>query len=1322
MFLSLHTDTTTYRKHSNDMNKTLYIVFFFICMISPATLSARTFRQLGIKEGFSSRQVFRINKDSAGFVWAFTHLGVDRYDGNEIRHYELDKTMEAKDYILSSSIMTCDRTGKLWISLKNGKIYSYDKLTDRFILQIDLRSAMSDPFLFLNDILFDDDNELWLSLSSGIYHFDPQTQAVKAAGLSNEYINRLVQLGDGSFVAGTHTHLYQLWKDQEKRTFSSESLIRFPWEVKTESLFSYGEMLFVGTFSDGLYQVDLSAGKVTSLQGFIPSVPIRAFGMLSDQTLLVGTDGSGMYRVRLSDGKLMEHFVANEDDEGSLNGNTVSDILVDERDCIWVSTYTNGIGYFNPDYPEIRWIRHGRHNPNSLISSHVNVILEDSDGDLWYGTNNGISLYQPTPNKWTHFLHKEESNSVYSGVILTLCEDHRKHIWAGGYGTGVYSIDKRTGEVRKAKARTSPDTTGIATDYIYSIYSDGEELYFGGIEGELTCYNLRTDTYTYYPVTCIGDIKAGAGDKLLLAECGGLVVLDKLTREINRYHQLGDFVLQYPIRCLLESSTGKIWMASDGNGLLCYDPATEHLRTYTSLHGIESNSINNVVEDNSGQIWFNTEKNLYCLDPETGKIISMNEFLYVDWGHYNPNASIRLGNGDLALGTADGVVVFSPDFKYEDTEAIQLIFTDFKLLYQSVVAGKEGSLLERAINETPAVRLKYVQNSFSLSFSAIGFVYPHRIRYEYMLEDFNKEWQYTDTPRDVDYMNLPAGKYTFRLKAIDKYNNDIVAERSLAVVIGRPFWATYQAFLFYLIIVGSIGYLFIQFVRHRIKEYNSKEKIRSFISIAHDIRTPITLIKAPLSDLRIHEGLSDDQRKSLDVASKNAEKLFEMVTQLLDLQKTDLHPEKLTLSPQHLQTYLQDILTDFRMAAIQKGLDLQLTVQPGFPEVWFDKGKMNKIMDNLLSNALKYTEKGSILVNATYERHFWSIEVRDTGIGIPEKEHKNLFQQFYRAANAINSSETGSGIGLVLVKKMVKQLDGKVTFSSTEHSGSSFMITFPWKADSPDLSETVVRKEAVAAYADPGAQDSPSPAKNVLLLAEDDKDTREYLTENLSKEYEVVSVPDGVQALKLAKDINPDIIISDVIMPGLEGDEMCRILKSSMNTSHIPIILLTALSERENVISGLEAGANDYIIKPFDFSVLKVRIRNILQSRQHLRETVLSLESSPEEVDYTSQLDREFLDRTIEIINQELSNPEFSISDFCRMLGMSRTSVYNKLKTLTDQSPNDFIRIIRLNRSKELLTSRKYTIGEVSYMVGFSDPKYFSTCFKKQFGVSPSKV
>ncbi len=1307
-------------QHNQMMTRNLYIVFLFIFI--PLTTTARTFRHLGIKEGLSSRQVFRINKDSVGFIWAFSHLGVDRYDGNEIRHYELDRTLEAKDYILSSTVMVCDKTGTIWISLKNGKIYSYNKHTDRFLLQIDLASVLSETTVILNDILFDDDNQLWLCLSSGIYHFDPQTKEVKLAGLTDEYVNRLVQMEDGHFVAGTNTSLFRLKKEEQNAVFSSVSLIRFPREIRTESLLPYKDKLFIGTFSDGAFMMDMYTGRVTSFHDFIPSVPVRAFAALPDDTILVGTDGSGVYQIGLSDGHFVNRFIANEDDEGSINGNTVSDILVDERGCIWISTYTNGISYFDPDYPEIQWIKYGRNNQNSLISSHVNVVLEDSDGDFWYGTNNGISLYQPSTGQWRHFLNTHAGDTGHSRVIITLCEDNKKEIWAGGYGTGVFNINKRTGNVQRARTRTQGADSGIATDYIYSIHLDGDKLYFGGIEGELTCYDTRTKKYEYYPVVCIGDIKSGSNDKLLIAECGGLAIFDKVTKEITWHRTFGDYNLQYPIRCLLESLEGVVWMATDGNGLIGYHPDSGVVEVYTSADGIESNSINNVVEDTWGRIWFNTEKNLYCLDTKSKKIISMNEFLDITWGHYNPNASIRLRNGDLALGTAEGVVIFSPYFEYEDKNAMDLIFTDFKLLYQSVEVGREGSLLEQAINETSKVRLKYTQHSFSLSFSTINFLHPHRIRYEYILENFNKDWQRTNSIGEVDYMNLPSGKYTFRLKAIDKYSQETIAERSLEILIGKPFWATYWAILIYLTIVGVIAYLSVQFTRHKIKEYNSRERIRSFISIAHDIRTPITLIKAPLSELGMQEGLSDESRKSLDVASKNAEKLFEMVTQLLDLQKADLHPEKPVLSQQDITSYLEDIMTDFRIAAMQKSIDVQLTVQSGFPKVWFDKGKMNKILDNLLSNSLKYTEAGSISICATYNSKEWSVEIRDTGMGIPEKEQKKLFTQFYRAGNAINSDKVGSGIGLLLVKKVIGQLGGKITFTSTENVGSSFTITFPLQDTSWETAEAAEQKAIVPLNPVSEKQASASTAKNVLLLAEDDKDMRDYLTENLSKEYEVVSVMDGGKALELAREINPDIIISDVIMPVLEGDEMCRILKSSIETSHIPIILLTALNERENVISGLEAGANDYIIKPFDFSVLKVRIRNILQSRQHLREVVLSAESTPDETDYTSQLDKEFLDRTIEIINRELSNSEFSISDFCKVLGMSRTSVYNKLKTLTDQSPNDFIRIIRLNRSKELLVSGKYTIGEVSYMVGFSDPKYFSTCFKKQFGISPSKV
>ena len=1320
------------------MSRFLSIIFLLFMLSAGA--SSTSFRHIGVKDGLSSRQVFRINKDSSGFIWAFTYLGVDRYDGNEIRHYKLDKTLEARDHIISSTIMTCDQTGNIWISLKSGKLYRYDKQTDAFNLEADLTQLLSEA-VSLNDIHFDNDNNLWLCLSKGVYHYHPETKKLTQSGLANEYVNRIIQLDDRSYVAGTNTQLYRLWKEEENNnSFPTIKPIDFPIETRTESLFAAEQKLFVGTFSDGAFMIDIPSGDITSFQSFIPSVPIRAFASAADGTVLVGTDGSGVYQVDIANGHFINRYLADEDNEGSLGGNTVSDIFVDERNCIWISTYTHGISYLNPDSPEIHWIKHGHNNRNSLISSHINVMLEDSDGDLWYGTNDGISLYQPATNKWTHFLDDKKNNSGHSFVVLALCEDNRKNIWVGGYGIGTFRINKQNGRVEQIKTKSSSENKGIATDYVYAIHCDGDRLYFGGIEGDFTCYNIQTDTYTYYPIDCIGDIKPNDEHTLLIAGCGGLAIFDKRNGETTWYNTFGNSTLQYPVRSLTKSVSGGIWLGTDGNGLVYFNPITQESKVFTTEQGLDSNSINNVLEDNSGGIWFNTEKNLYYLDFKNKKIIHMNEFLDISWGYYNPNASIKLKNGNLALGTAEGALVFSPHFDFAAEEPLELIFTDFKLLYQSVQAGTSGSLLKQAINETASIKLKYIQNSFSIAFSAIDFVYPHKIHYEYKLENFNADWLPANTGHSVDYMNLPPGKYTFRLKALDKYSQKEMGERSLEIIIGRPFWASYWAFLLYFLIICIITYLSIQFARHKIKEYNSKEKIRSFISIAHDIRTPITLIKAPLSELETQEGLSEDTRKSLSIATKNAEKLFEMVTHLLDLQKADLNPERIALSLQNIYRYMEEKIADFHTAAIQKGINLKLDIEPDFPELWFDRGKMNKILDNLLSNALKYTEDGSISVIVKHTKHKWSIEILDTGMGIPAKDQKHLFNQFFRADNAISSKETGAGIGLLLVQRLVKQLHGQISFSSAENMGSSFVITFPiercGKVPQPGL-----HAGDKASYPDSHAASTPFLSeeecpkggvvestntfqipKNVLLLAEDDQDMREYLTEQLSKEYEVVSVPDGEKALEMAREINPDIIISDVIMPKLEGDEMCRILKSSMETSHIPIILLTALSEREYVIAGLEAGANDYIIKPFDFSVLKVRIRNILQSRQQLRETVLSSDSDIEDMDYTNQLDKEFLDKAMEIINNELSNTEFSINDFCRILGMSRTSVYNKLKTLTDQSPNDFIRIIRLNKSKELLASRRYTIGEVSCMVGFSDPKYFSTSFKKQFGISPSKV
>ena len=1296
------------------MIKRIFILLLFISLYT--SLFAGSFRHLNIRDGLSSRQTYQICKDSTGFIWIYTHMGVDRYDGNKIRHYALEETIESKDHILSFTVMDVDKKGNLWIALRNGRIYQYDKLKDSFCLQTDLSQFISSPVL--NGMEFEEDEGLWLSTSTGVYYWDKVSDVLSPAGLIGEWTNCIIKAENDAFFVGTNAEVYRMKRTGTARQLAKER-VDMPVEARIETLFLNGNKLYVGTFSDGAFMIELTTKQVKSLDILIPGIPVRVFAYDGDRSIWIGADGAGVFRIDAVNETLMNHYMTDEDDERSLNGNTVSDICIDEYGGVWVTTCTNGISYLDPNVPDVRWIRHERNNPSSLVSDHVNVMLQDSEGDYWYGTNDGISVYRVKSKQWAHFLNGK--GYAYSSVVLALCEDNEGNVWAGGYGIGLYQVNKKSGEVRKMPKRNKRSDRGISTDYIYAIYAEGDCLWFGGIEGDFTSYNRRTDAYTYYPIDCVGDIKYGDKNTLLIAGCDGLGFFDKSNGEIRWQQKFGDVTLHYPVRCLLRSSSGEIWLLTDGEGLVRFNPENDESSIYTIADGLVSNSINSVVEDDNGHIWFNTEKELYCLDLAENMVINGNDLLNIDWGYYNANASLKTKDGHLAFGTAEGVLVFAPSFDFSGNVPVKLIFTDFKLPYESLKVGVPGSPLQTSINDTRCLKLKHNQNSFSISFSAINFVSPHKIRYEYRLNNYERQWHRVDAVQSVGYMDLPPGKYTFELRAFDKYTRHQVGEHAIDIYVSYPLWASWWAMTIYLILLLVVGYLLFQFRRQRVREEKIKERIHSFIGVAHDIRTPVALIKAPLSELETQDSLPEESKKKVAIAMKNTEKLFTMITQLMELRKVEAHPERLEVAWYDIKEYMEDKLSAFRMAAVQKEIELYLEIDPEMSEVWLDKNKMDHIMDNLLSNALKYTEKGSIGVIVKQARNKWTVEVTDTGVGIPAEDQKNIFNEYYRARNVVDSQEQGIGIGLMITSRIIRQHHGKIEFRSVENEGTTFKITFPRKLKSGML---VAVKENLPENVVRGAlsqKENEQADKNVLLLAEDDKDMREYLTDSLSSEYKVISVPDGGKALDMAREINPDIIISDIIMPVIQGDELCRILKSSVETSHIPVILLTALSERENIILGLEAGANDYIIKPFDLSVLRVRLRNILQNRQHLRDTVLSSDIPANEVDYSSQLDKEFLDNAMAAIDANMGNLEFSITDFCRTLGMSRTSVYNKIKTLTGQGPNDFIRIVRLNKSKELLLSHKYSIAEVASMVGFSDPKYFSTCFKKQFGMSPSK-
>lgn len=1290
------------------------IISFIIIFLSQFTyLYAEGFCHLNLNNGLSSREVFQINQDASGFIWAYTSKGMDRFDGSEFKHYVISKSTESKYHIQYSTIITTDRQGIIWVAQKNGKIYSYNKIKDSFDLRLDISNF--NPTGKLNNLYFDKDNCMWICLSNGLLRW-PQTLEKKISTVIKGISTTCIVQNNNEYYIGTFEGLYKI---KATKPFSTTKIERVPVpsKISVTTVFTFEKELYIGTVSKGVFTYNIMSKEVKSLDAIKPSSPIRSFALLKDKSILIGADGAGIYKIDSKNNSLLKHYLFNQDDERSLSSNSVTDIYVDKNGRYWISTSNNGISFSDIDSPQISWTKHELHNSNSLISNHVNAITQDSHGDFWYGTNDGISLYIVQSKKWTHFLNNSDPSHSGSNVILTICEDSHHNIWTGGYGFGVYQINKANGTVKKFTKFKDSSLKAIASDYIYSICKSNNKIWMGGIDGQLICYDIDKDISTCFPADCVGYLKESKKGYLLIAGCAGLGLLNKEKNTIEWHNTFGNIYVGNPIRFLCESHDGNIWMATDGQGLICYNPTNHSSKSYSTINGISSNSINNVIEDDINRIWFTTEKDLYCLDTVSGIIVNINDCLHLNNGNFNAGSATKTMQGILMFGTADGVLSIPSSSKFGKEENANLIFTDFKLLYKSEKAETPGSVLKECINETHHIVLKYNQNSFSLAFSSINFISPFRIKYKYKLENYDEHWQIVNEIKNVSYMNLSPGRYVFRLQAFDRFTLKQIGEKNVEIIIKQPFWLSTWAILFYLALIAAFSYLYYQYRIHKNNEKKATEKVNSFISFAHDIRTPITLIKAPLSEIKEEDIITENCKKAISLANKNVDKLYAMINQLLNLQKIDINSKKIQVSPYDVSSYMEDKISDFRPLAIQKKLDLLLVIEDDISEVFFDKNKMDHIMDNLISNALKYTQEGTIWVKVSKLKKKWIVEVQDTGIGIPESEQVNIFSSFYRAKNAEFSEEGGLGIGLVVVRKLVKQLQGNISFISKVNLGTTFKISFPLKPKACEITSPQSQQEHNEIN-----YSLVNSNKDILLLAEDDKDLRDFLVERLSNDYQVINVPDGGKALEYAKEMNPDIIISDVMMPVISGDELCRIITSSIETSHIPVVLLSALGEKEDVIKGLEAGATDYITKPFDLSVLKIRLKNILQNRQHIRDTIFKSDKKNEEIEYNSQLDKEFLDKAIELVNAELDNAEYSINEFCQSLCMSRTSVYNKIKALTGQGPNDFIRIIRLNKAKELLETRKYPVNEISFMVGFSDPKYFSTCFKKQFGISPSKV
>ncbi|MGD9930224.1 MAG: two-component regulator propeller domain-containing protein [Mangrovibacterium sp.] len=1272
------------------------------------------FFNLNSEYEISIRETNQVCSDDNGFIWISSKMGILRYTQDDIRIYQLP--YETADII---TVRLVYKDAVLYAFTNNGQIFKYDAIQDIFELEINIAKELRNPYIIVTQLLVDGRGRMWLSSSFGLYCYDPETGLKSLA--QAESVHSLEWFDDHSFFYAIDGQI-RLYNTLD---FSSSDYFVFPKGTNyfvSHFLFDKGSnTLWVGTRADGLFYLKDANGRM-SLSGVseLPNQPILAIEAISDSTMLIGIDGQGIWEINEQGNRVLNIFKEDSDNPNSLKGNGVYDIYRDKNDRVWVCTYSGGVSYFDQANPIVTKINHVVNNPNSLVTDDVNSILEDMDGNLWFATNNGISYWNVRTNRWKSFYHNKREQAQ---VFLSLCEDDQGRIWAGSYSSGVYLLDSKTA---RELAHYSPDATKgeFGCNFIFDIHKDTRgDIWIGGVNGDLICYQPKKDRFKSFPDMTIYVMADYGPDKLLIGTTYGLLLFDKAN---GNTQTLLEGYLVYDI--LLKNNV--VWLCTSGDGVIRYDLKSKLIHRYSVDSGLPSNFVNSIVFSN-GYFWIGTEQGLSRLNEMDNTILTFTSLSDLSNVSFNQNSYYTLRNGKLIWGTNTGALVFDPNEIQPKQDEGRIFFQDLTVSGRSI---RESSniKLNSPLDSLQELSLNYYQNTVSLELIPIGVTSPGS-KFSWKLEGLDQEWSKPVNNRILSYSNIPSGTYSLRIRMVDSSLTTVVAERVITLHMIPPIWEEWWfKMLVFVFIVGLGVFLFVYYV-DRLKKQHSEEKIRFFANTAHDIRTSLTLISGPIEELHKEPGLSNKGLQYLHWATEQAQRLSKVVTQLMDFQKVDIGKEKLSLSMVDIVKIIENRVMMFESYANSKNVELRFTTNFSKFVTAMDESMIEKVIDNLISNAIKYSYPNKpVQVDLQCFSNKWILEVKDQGIGISKKVQRQLFHEYYRGDNAVNSKIVGSGIGLLLVKNYVNLHEGKVSCVSQLNVGSAFQVVMPvkrideaeMKQKSPDekVVQPLVQKKDMHSVmmngADPGTNH-----KMKVLIVEDHDYLREFLQSAMDPQFQITLAEDGQQAWELIQKETPDLVVSDIMMPNMDGFELCSKLKSTYETSHIPIILLTSLSGKAQQMKGLGLGADDYLTKPFDVTLLQQRIRTIIQNREVIREKALKIiKVNEDETILDNELNDKFLKRMVEVVRENLANSQFSKNDFASAMNVSPSLLYKKIKSLTDQSPTDFIKSIRLDHALELLQTKKYSITEVSELCGFASVGYFSTVFRKHYGKSPTQV
>ncbi|WP_158027244.1 hybrid sensor histidine kinase/response regulator [Labilibacter marinus] len=1339
-------------------NISLLIIAFFL--LKSFGLGAQNKQFFDYNEGLSNSLINDVYQDHLGFIWVATEDGLNRFDGIQFTTFTEEKHQLKANYVTT---LTQDRENNIWIGYVNGvQVYNHQQETFSEI-EIYIEDQQINPFV--TAIIESQNGDIWIATSGyGLVQIPKETGRPKySTRLNNKFsslhIRALFEDKDGLLWIGSDNdgmNTYNPTTGEIKNYSSSiDNALHIPGNDISSITGDLNGHIYIGSLKEGLCKLNKETGEVTRIH--VPrynkfQIPVKKLMIDSEQQLWVGSDGLGLYLYDEKSESLKEHAPSNSTFDFSKS--KVHCLMDDNDGNLWTGIFQKGLFLFSRSKQIFNHYGYRAFGDNSIGSSCVTA-LDGNNETLWIGTDgDGVYKLNKSTQAVEHIQLKSKPNEHVSNNVFSLNSSDDNTLWVGTYSNGLIKYNKQTGDVRTFK-NEKDNINSIAGDRIGCIIKENEEkLWIGTLGNGITQLNTKTNLFTpglnmndslnsLIPLW-VNDIFIDENRNFWIATYDGIVLANPQQQRVSVFNAYQNYLPSNVVYCIKQDALGNIWLGTY-KGLVKVSTLDMTFKTFTSEDGMSGNVVCAIEEDEHNQLWISTHTGLSRLNPINNTFVNYYASDGLQANEFYRNSVFKSNNKSIYFGGINGITEVRKDYNNYKASKPKVMLTGFERLNQAVKIGdKSGkyTILNKSITVADSIHLSEKDNVFSISFTSAELAKQSSISYEYMMEGFDLTWVKSNSlSRMATYTNLPFGSYNFLVRSVDK---KLYSEpRKLTITIHPPWYKTNAAKMLWVSLLGILTFAIFQlykqtFKRIEVEKLNEK-KMQFFINISHEIRTPLSLIIDPLEKL-LELGPDKETKRLYAIMQQNANRIFRLINQLMDVRKIEKGRMLVKYQETNLIAFVEEICESYKYMASSKNIQFNINAAETDINIWMDPLNFEKVIINLLSNAFKFTpNNGDITVdialiqNNETSHAYAQITVSDSGMGIKKQDLEKVFNRFYQVNTPETRHITGTGIGLHLSRSLVELHKGQLFAENGDNGiGTKFYIQIPLGKDHLPEEDLIVDKNLLPAPSNSFRKNTqpetdfeestkPKTAYKIMVV-EDEIDIRNYLSAELSKRYKVVSCENGKEAHAIVLSEQPDLIISDIMMPEMDGITFCKKIKSNVETNHIPVILLTALSKEEDKAEGIETGADMYLVKPFNTNFLQKSIANLIENRKKIfaKSENKSEKYQVEPIEIQSH-DEILMQKVMTIIRDNISNNDLNVEMLADGIGISRVHMHRKLKEITNQSARDLIKNVRMKQAAYILVNKKLNISDVAYSLGYSSLSHFSTTFKSYYGVSPKE-